>query len=165
MYSIQTSKSNLANTLLTSYARQVLSFRRHNYFGLLCKHCAEAPNELTSKISVLFAFRAGWQKRTDMLLAGRYQNRSTTVLYQAFSLDWLAADFYKVSWLATQNRFFNLKSYFFMFKIWNKIKTLWYLSIWRILRKSVIGCLCYLCSYEVFIKDVLFSSAVNCCEI
>ena len=38
-------------------------------------YISEAPN-----VSVCLVFLAGWQKRTDMLLDGSFQNRSTTVL-------------------------------------------------------------------------------------
>ena len=65
---------------------------------------------MTGKISVLFVFLAGWQKNTDILLAERCQNRSTTVFKQKVKLDWLPPSFHNVSWLASENRFFKFKS-------------------------------------------------------
>ena len=53
----------------------------------------EAPDEVTCQIYILGVFQAGWQKKTDMLLAGRFQNRSNAVLTQKISLNWPAASF------------------------------------------------------------------------
>ena len=55
------------------------------------------------------------KKRTDMLLSGSCQNRSTTVFQQLIQLNWPAASFQKVSWLANQNFFFNFTSCDFLF--------------------------------------------------
>ena len=41
---------------------------------------AEAPDKSTIQISVLFALLPGWQKITDKLVAGSYQNRFLFVL-------------------------------------------------------------------------------------
>ena len=53
----------------------VISFR-HLFFivniPILSTHYAEAPDEFTVKISVLFVFLGAWQKITDIHLAGKF---------------------------------------------------------------------------------------------
>ena len=49
-------------------------------FDVQHKEKTKATVELIGRISVLFVVLASWQKRKDILLAGRCQNRTTTVL-------------------------------------------------------------------------------------
>ena len=55
-------------------------------------YCPEASEELIGQKSVLSAFQAGWQKRTDMLLAGGV--RTDPLLFynkQSSWIGWLPA--------------------------------------------------------------------------
>ena len=64
---------------------------------------------------LFFWFASGLASKLDLFPAWRCQNRSSTILEQTLLMDWLDGRFHKVSWLATQNRFFNVKHSFCMF--------------------------------------------------